>query len=156
MVPYCFHRGLNYGIVCFEQQLVGLQDLYNSQKQLNADLSDKLEKTLASFSLSHTLAGISQIFSWKEINGSMNLLQKKLVETEHAFLDLEERYRQAKSTIKEKEFFISSLLKSGEINHVFFLGFCMWMIMRYFEFQYYHHALFVVCLSMMVMWHDVN
>ncbi|CAL9134934.1 unnamed protein product [Musa textilis] len=77
-----------------DKQLVGLQDLYNSQKQLNADLSDKLEKTLA------------------KINGSMNLLQKKLVETEHAFLDLEERYRQAKSTIKEKEFFISSLLKS--------------------------------------------
>ncbi|WOL14877.1 kinesin-like protein KIN-5A [Canna indica] len=66
-----------------DKQLIGLQELYNSQKLLSADLSDKLERT-----------------------------QKKLVDTEHAFLDLEERYRQANSTIKEKEFLISNLLKS--------------------------------------------
>lgn len=45
----------------------------------------------------------------------MNLLQKKLVDAEHALLDLEERYRKANSTIKFKEFLISALLKSGKI-----------------------------------------
>ncbi|KAG6489133.1 hypothetical protein ZIOFF_050391 [Zingiber officinale] len=66
-----------------DKQLVGLQELYSSQKILSADLSVKLEKT-----------------------------QKKLVGTEHAYSDLEERYRQANSKIKEKEFLIINLLKS--------------------------------------------
>ncbi|XP_042464696.1 kinesin-like protein KIN-5A [Zingiber officinale] len=66
-----------------DKQLVGLHELYNSQKILSADLSDKLEKT-----------------------------QKKLVDTEDAYFDLEERYRLANSRIKEKEFLISNLLKS--------------------------------------------
>lgn len=40
-------------------------------------------------------------------------IQKKLEETEHVLLDLEERHRQANATIKEKEYLISNLLKSG-------------------------------------------
>ncbi|XP_039128668.1 kinesin-like protein KIN-5A [Dioscorea cayenensis subsp. rotundata] len=66
-----------------DKQLVELHDLYNSQLLLTADLSDKLEKT-----------------------------QKRLEDTEHALFDLEERYRQANATIKEKEYLISNLLKS--------------------------------------------
>lgn len=38
----------------------------------------------------------------------------KLQETENSLLDLEERHRQANITIKEKEFLIFNLLKSGE------------------------------------------
>lgn len=41
------------------------------------------------------------------------VIQKKLQATEHALLDLEERHRQANATIKEKEYLISNLLKSG-------------------------------------------
>jgi kinesin family protein 11 len=41
-------------------------------------------------------------------------IQKKLEETENSLVDLEEKHRQANVTIKEKEFFISNLLKSGE------------------------------------------
>lgn len=40
--------------------------------------------------------------------------QKKLEETEFALSDLEERYRQANATIKEKDYLISNLLRSGE------------------------------------------
>lgn len=47
------------------------------------------------------------------------LFQKKLHETEHALFDLEERHRQANATIKEKEYLISNLLKSGERSVVF-------------------------------------
>ncbi|KAL3611091.1 hypothetical protein D5086_002111 [Populus alba] len=39
-------------------------------------------------------------------------IQKKLEETENSLVDLEEKHRQANVTIKEKEFFISNLLKS--------------------------------------------
>ena len=39
-----------------------------------------------------------------------------LQETEHALADLEERFRQANATIKEKEYLIANLLKSGEAN----------------------------------------
>lgn len=42
------------------------------------------------------------------------VLQKKLEETEHSLDDLEEKHRQANATIKEKEFLISNLLKSGK------------------------------------------
>ncbi|XP_068667950.1 kinesin-like protein KIN-5D [Aristolochia californica] len=66
-----------------DKQLVALQELYDSQQLLTADLSDRLEKT-----------------------------QKKLEDTEHALSDLEERFRQANNKIKEKEFLISNLLKS--------------------------------------------
>ncbi|KAI0498240.1 hypothetical protein KFK09_021481 [Dendrobium nobile] len=66
-----------------DKQLGGLQELYNSQQKLSAELSEKLDKT-----------------------------QKKLEETENQLLDLEERYRQAKCTIREKEYLIANLLQS--------------------------------------------
>ncbi|CAA0823153.1 P-loop containing nucleoside triphosphate hydrolases superfamily protein [Striga hermonthica] len=66
-----------------DKQLAELQSLYNSQQQLNSELNDKLEKS-----------------------------EKKLQETEHTLVDLEERHRQANATIKEKEYLISNLLKS--------------------------------------------
>ncbi|RWR95516.1 kinesin-like protein KIN-5D [Cinnamomum micranthum f. kanehirae] len=66
-----------------DKQLIGLQELYDSQQLLTADLSDKLEKA-----------------------------QKKLEDTEHALGELEERYRQANATIKEKEYLIANLLRS--------------------------------------------
>ncbi|KAK1397144.1 hypothetical protein POM88_007007 [Heracleum sosnowskyi] len=55
--------------------------------QFSAELSDKLEKT-----------------------------EKKLHETELALADLEERHKQANATIKEKEYLISNLIKSGKLN----------------------------------------
>ncbi|CAL9138541.1 unnamed protein product [Musa acuminata var. zebrina] len=75
-----------------DKQLCGLQELYNSQQLLSAELSEKLKKT-----------------------------QKKLEDTEHAFFDLEERYRQANSKIKEKEFLIFNLLKSEKslVEHAY-------------------------------------
>ncbi|XP_010922468.1 kinesin-like protein KIN-5A [Elaeis guineensis] len=66
-----------------ERQLVEVHDLHNSQKELSIELRDKLEKT-----------------------------QRKLEDTEHALSDTEQRYRQAISAIKEKEYLISNLLKS--------------------------------------------
>ncbi|KAJ6804908.1 putative 125 kDa kinesin-related protein [Iris pallida] len=66
-----------------DKQLAELEDLHNSQKVLNVELSDNLEKT-----------------------------QRKLGGTEHALCDLEERHRQANITIKEKEYLISNLLRS--------------------------------------------
>ncbi|CAI9105253.1 OLC1v1004137C1 [Oldenlandia corymbosa var. corymbosa] len=66
-----------------DKQSAELQELYKSQQQLSADLTNKLDKT-----------------------------EKKLQETEHALSDLEERFRQANATIKEKEYLISILLKS--------------------------------------------
>jgi len=42
--------------------------------------------------------------------------QKKLQETQHTLADLEEKHRQAITTIKEKEFLISNLLKSGKLH----------------------------------------
>lgn len=66
-----------------DKQLVGIQELHNSQQQLTAELSNKLERT-----------------------------EKKLAETEHALFELEEKHRQANATIKEKEYIISNLLRS--------------------------------------------
>lgn len=40
-------------------------------------------------------------------------LQKKMNETECTLADLEERYMQANDTIKEKQYLIENLLKSG-------------------------------------------
>ncbi|CAI9297888.1 unnamed protein product [Lactuca saligna] len=65
------------------KQFMELQELYNSQQLVNANLTGKLERT-----------------------------EIKLQETEHSLLDLEERHRQANITIKEKEFLIFNLLKS--------------------------------------------
>ncbi|KAJ6299692.1 hypothetical protein OIU76_020634 [Salix suchowensis] len=66
-----------------DKQFLEIQELYNSQLHLTADLSENLDKT-----------------------------EKKLVETENSLVDLEEKHKQANVTIKEKEFFISNLLKS--------------------------------------------
>ncbi|CAM8960478.1 unnamed protein product [Rhodiola kirilowii] len=60
-----------------------LQQLYDSQKLLTAELSEKLEKT-----------------------------ETKLEETEHALSDIEVKFRQANAIIKEKDYLISNLLKS--------------------------------------------
>ncbi|KAF8395042.1 hypothetical protein HHK36_018981 [Tetracentron sinense] len=68
-----------------DKQLMELQEIYNSQQQLTTELSEKLERS-----------------------------QKKLEETQHTLFDLEERYRQANGTIKEKEYLISNLLRSGK------------------------------------------
>lgn len=46
------------------------------------------------------------------------MLQKKLEDTEHALGELEERYRQANATIKEKEYLIANLLRSGEYKYL--------------------------------------
>ncbi|MQL80584.1 hypothetical protein Taro_013038 [Colocasia esculenta] len=66
-----------------DKQLIGLQELYNTQQLLTADLSEKLEKT-----------------------------ERKLEGTEHALSELEEKHRQANLTIREKEYLISHLLRS--------------------------------------------
>ncbi|GLT33853.1 hypothetical protein SLA2020_084100 [Shorea laevis] len=75
-----------------DKQLMELQELYNSQQLLTAELSEKLEKT-----------------------------EKKLEETEHSLFDLEEKHKQANAAIKEKEFLISNLLKSEKalVEHAF-------------------------------------
>ena len=41
------------------------------------------------------------------------IMQKKMKETECTLADLEERYMQANDTIKEKQYLIENLLKSG-------------------------------------------
>lgn len=66
-----------------DKQLMDLRGLYHSQQQMTTDLSEKLERT-----------------------------EKKLHETEDTLVDLEEKHRQANTTIKEKEYLISNLLKS--------------------------------------------
>ncbi|CAN6311505.1 unnamed protein product [Urochloa humidicola] len=69
-----------------DKQLDELQGLYESQKLLSADLSDKIQR-----------------------------LQKKMKETECTLADLEERYIQANDTIKEKQYLIENLLKSEKV-----------------------------------------
>ncbi|XP_019436239.1 PREDICTED: kinesin-like protein KIN-5D isoform X2 [Lupinus angustifolius] len=66
-----------------DKQLMELQELYNSQQLLTAELSDKLEKT-----------------------------ERSLQVTEQSLFDLEERHKQVNATIKEKEFLITNLLNS--------------------------------------------
>ncbi|KAK6926875.1 Kinesin motor domain [Dillenia turbinata] len=66
-----------------DKRVIELQETYNSQLLLTAELTDKLGKT-----------------------------EKKLEETEHVLYDLEEKHRQANATIKEKEYLISNLLRS--------------------------------------------
>uniref|UniRef100_R7W770 125 kDa kinesin-related protein n=1 Tax=Aegilops tauschii TaxID=37682 RepID=R7W770_AEGTA len=66
-----------------DKQLVELKELYDAQMLLSAELGEKLEKT-----------------------------QKDLEDTRHALHDLEEKYSEAKSTIKEKEFVIFNLQNS--------------------------------------------
>lgn len=66
-----------------DKQLVELKELYDAQMLLSAELGQKLEKT-----------------------------QKDLEDTRNALHDLEEKYSEAKSTIKEKEFVIFNLQNS--------------------------------------------
>ncbi|PKA46272.1 125 kDa kinesin-related protein [Apostasia shenzhenica] len=66
-----------------DKQLIEFQELYNSQQQMNAELSKKLD------------------------NVEKNLEDKQIM-----LLDLEARYRRAKGAIREKEYFISNLLHS--------------------------------------------
>jgi kinesin family protein 11 len=66
-----------------EQQLVELKELYDAEQLLSAELSEKLGKT-----------------------------QKDLEDTKNVLHDLEEKYNEAESTIKEKEYVIFNLLKS--------------------------------------------
>lgn len=77
---------LELGLESKDKQLDELQGLYDSQKVLSADLSDKLQT-----------------------------LQKKMQETECALADLEGKYVQANNTIKEKEYLIENLLKSEKV-----------------------------------------
>ncbi|VAI30623.1 unnamed protein product [Triticum turgidum subsp. durum] len=76
---------LELGLESKDKQLDELQGLYDSQKVLSADLSDKLQT-----------------------------LQKRMQETECALAVLEEKYMQANNTIKEKEYLIENLLKTGK------------------------------------------
>ncbi|KAF5744663.1 kinesin-related protein [Tripterygium wilfordii] len=69
-----------------DKKLLEIQELYNSQLLLTAERTEKLEKT-----------------------------EKKLEGTENSLFDLEEKHRQANTTIKEKEFLISNLLKSEKV-----------------------------------------
>uniref|UniRef100_A0A0D9ZTH3 Kinesin motor domain-containing protein n=2 Tax=Oryza TaxID=4527 RepID=A0A0D9ZTH3_9ORYZ len=66
-----------------DKQLVELKELYDAEQLLSAELSEKLGKT-----------------------------QKDLEDTKNVLHDLEEKYNEAKSTIKEKEYVIFNLLKS--------------------------------------------
>ncbi|KAG2624276.1 hypothetical protein PVAP13_3KG119900 [Panicum virgatum] len=66
-----------------DKQLVELKDLYDAEQLLSAELGEKLGKT-----------------------------QKDLEDTKSALHDLEEKYNEAKCTIKEKEYAIFNLLKS--------------------------------------------
>uniref|UniRef100_A0A0D9WC38 Kinesin motor domain-containing protein n=1 Tax=Leersia perrieri TaxID=77586 RepID=A0A0D9WC38_9ORYZ len=66
-----------------DKQLVELKELYDAQQLLGAELGEKLGKT-----------------------------QKDLEDTKNVLHDLEEKYNEAKSTIKEKEYVIFNLLKS--------------------------------------------
>uniref|UniRef100_A0A7N0SVL8 Kinesin motor domain-containing protein n=1 Tax=Kalanchoe fedtschenkoi TaxID=63787 RepID=A0A7N0SVL8_KALFE len=75
-----------------DKQITELQELYNSQQAMAAELSEKLGKT-----------------------------EKKLAETDFALLDLQQKHRQATATIIEKEYLIQNLLKSEKtlIEHAF-------------------------------------
>ncbi|KAF3329937.1 kinesin-related protein-like protein [Carex littledalei] len=66
-----------------DKQLLEIKELYDNEKMLSEDLTDKLHKS-----------------------------QNTLEQTENALADMEQRFTQATSTIKEKEFLISHLLKS--------------------------------------------
>lgn len=94
-----------------------LQELYNSQQLLTAELSDRLEKTEVrgmSTDLLHCVQLYVLLVQKLKTSPCCMQLQKKLEETEHALFDLEEKHRQANATIKEKEFLIANLLRSGQ------------------------------------------
>ncbi|CAM8952706.1 unnamed protein product [Rhodiola kirilowii] len=66
-----------------DKQITELQELYNSQLAMTVELSEKLGKT-----------------------------EKKLAETDFALADLQQKHRQAKATIIEKEYLIQNLLNN--------------------------------------------
>ncbi|KAJ8532890.1 hypothetical protein K7X08_015779 [Anisodus acutangulus] len=65
------------------KKLIELQDLYDYQRQLTADLTEQLERT-----------------------------RRELKNAEQAFNDLETKYTRAKETIQEKDYLVSDLIKS--------------------------------------------
>lgn len=74
--------------------------------------------------------------------------QKKLQETQHTLADLEEKHRQAITTIKEKEFLISNLLKSGKLHplclgkgEIFWLF--IWLVEATYLYQVYYFNIFI-------------
>ncbi|KAH0465326.1 hypothetical protein IEQ34_005429 [Dendrobium chrysotoxum] len=73
-----------------DKQLIELQELYDSQQHLSAQLSEKFDNA-----------------------------QKKLKDHENMVVDLEERCQKAKCTIREKEYLIMNLLHSekGLVEH---------------------------------------
>jgi kinesin family protein 11 len=90
-----------------DKQLVELKELYDAEQLLSAELGEKLGKT-----------------------------QKDLEDTKSALHDLEEKYNEAKSTIKEKEYVIFNLLKSGFLRSCLIL-FCSFVLLRLFgKFMY--------------------
>ena len=70
------------------------------------------------------------------ITSDISWLQKDLEDTKSALHDLEEKYNEAKSTIKEKEYAIFNLLKSGLLRSCLIL-FCSFFLLRLFgKFMY--------------------
>ncbi|KAK4342960.1 hypothetical protein RND71_038776 [Anisodus tanguticus] len=65
------------------KKLIELQDLYDYQRQLTANLTEQLERT-----------------------------RRELKNAEQAFNDLETKYTRAKETIQEKDYLVSDLIKS--------------------------------------------
>jgi kinesin family protein 11 len=106
------HLFYSYLIICklYGQQLVELKELYDAEKLLSAELGGKLEKTQvplkSGFAVGwqiHYIIVILFVFS----------LQKDLEGTRNALHGLEEKYNEAKSIIKEKEYVILNLQSSG-------------------------------------------
>lgn len=104
---------IHYRAVFSEQQLLELQELYNSQQLLSVQLSEKLENSEVRMPTIQNAMIIYCLFYYHKMTEFLPTIQKKLQETECTLLDLEERHRQANATIKEKDFLISNLLKSG-------------------------------------------
>ena len=102
-----------------EQQVMELRELYNAQQLLTAELSEKLERTEVRFLFINWIIWFMFCFHFHKLNSFTVLLQKKLEQTEQVLFDLEEKHRQANATIKEKEFLIFNLLKSGRKKAIF-------------------------------------
>ena len=106
---------INGLILCkfYGQQLVELKELYDAQKLLSAELGGKLEKTQVP-QIFHLMAlQSSGKYIYINVISFVFCLQKDLEGTRNALHDLEEKYNEAKSTIKEKEYVIFNLQSSG-------------------------------------------
>lgn len=104
---------IHYRDVFSEQQLLELQESYNSQQLLSVQLGEKLENSEVRMPAPRNTILNYCLFYYHKITDHLPIIQKKLQETQCTLLDLEERHRQANATIKEKDFLISNLLKSG-------------------------------------------